>query len=161
MTSDNGAPAVMQRRNLFAGAGVTAALALTAGSSALEGFLPGRALPGVVTRLERAMGSGSANQVAVCFAEDYRVVTPHHPSRDFTGRDRVRQTWTGIFANVPDHQGRLLRWSRGTDGSTWTEWEMTGTTTAGPPYHAVGPAILTIRGGLIVSARFYVDQVEA
>ncbi len=151
----------LERRGFFVGSWAGAALALTAGSFALDSLWSGRALPAVVTRLERAMNSADADEVAACFARNYKAVTPHHPSRDFTGNDQVRRNWATIFAQVPNHQGRLLRWSVGGDGSVWTEWQMTGTTTSGTPYHATGPAILTIRGRVITTARFYVDQVDA
>jgi ketosteroid isomerase-like protein len=146
----------MDRRNLLAGAGT--AIASTVGLGSAARFWPDWGKPGVVNRLERAMSSGDANKVAACFAADFHVVTPLHPSRGFTGNERVRQNWAAIFAQVPDHQGRLLRWSRESD-VTWTEWAMVGTTTAGAPYRAGGPAILTIKGGLITAARFYLDQV--
>ncbi|GIJ48206.1 hypothetical protein Val02_50920 [Virgisporangium aliadipatigenens] len=135
----------------------TFAAALTSGAS--ERFRPGRGKPEVVERLERAMSSGDADKVAACFAVDFTVVTPLHPSRGFTGNAQVRKNWAGIFALVPDHKGRLLRWSRGADGSIWTEWSMTGTTVAGAPYRAGGPAILTVEHGVIAAARFYLDQV--
>ena len=73
------------------------------------GIRPDREKPEVVSRLERAMSSGDANQVAACFAGDFQVVTPLHPSRGFTGNEKVRQNWAAIFAQVPDRRGRLLR----------------------------------------------------
>jgi ketosteroid isomerase-like protein len=150
---------MIDRRKLLVGAGSAAAgIASTIGFGATEGSWPDRHRPDVVNRLERAMSSGNADQVAACFAVDFRVETPLHPARGFTGNERVRQNWAAIFAQVPDHSGRLLRWSRGSDG-VWTEWAMTGTTTAGAPYRAGGPAFLRIRGGRIASARFYLDQV--
>jgi ketosteroid isomerase-like protein len=147
----------MDRRNLMAGAGAAVTAAL--GTGAPERLGLGRGRPEVVSRLERAMSSGDADKVAACFAVDFTVMTPLHPSRGFTGNEQVRKNWAGIFAQVPDHRGRLLRWSRGADGSIWTEWSMTGTTVAGTPYRAGGPAILTIRHGVIAAARFYLDQV--
>jgi ketosteroid isomerase-like protein len=142
----------------MAGAGA-AAVATSLGTGVPERFGLGWGRPEVVSRLEEAMSSGDADKVAACFAVDFVVVTPLHPSRGFTGNEQVRKNWAGIFAQVPNHKGQLLRWSRGADGSIWTEWSMTGTTVAGTPYRAGGPAILTIKHAVIAAARFYLDQV--
>jgi ketosteroid isomerase-like protein len=150
---------MVDRRSLLAGAGAAAAgIASVPGLGAPDRWWPDRDTSKAVNRLERAMSSGDADQVAACFAVDFRCETPLHPSRGFIGNEKVRQNWSAIFARVPDHKGRLLRRSWGSDG-TWTEWAMTGTTTAGEPYRAGGPAFLTIKGGRIAAARFYLDQV--
>lgn len=43
----------------------------------------------LIDRLEGAINSHDASQVAACFSEDYRCEMPLHPSRSFTGSNHV------------------------------------------------------------------------
>lgn len=114
--------------------------------------------PKIVDRMERAMSSQDPSQVAACFTEDYHVVTPLHPAREFTGNDQVLKNWTAIFDRVRDHRARVLRWAEDAD-FLWTEWEMTGATADGAAYRAAGVALLTVEGDRVAAARFYLEHV--
>jgi SnoaL-like domain len=64
-----------------------------------------------------------------------------------------------IFGHVPDLKASVLR-SAEDGGLLWSEWEMTGTTTAGAGDLARGVAILRIEDDRVTWARFYLDPVE-
>jgi ketosteroid isomerase-like protein len=112
----------------------------------------------VLRRVEQAMNAHDLEALVGCFTEDYHCEIPMHPARSFVGQDQVRRNWTGLFTNVPDLRARVLRSAQ--DGDLlWSEWEMTGTTTAGTVYLARGVAILGIKGDRITWSRFYIDPV--
>jgi ketosteroid isomerase-like protein len=114
----------------------------------------------VLDRLRDAIDSHDPNQVAACFTDDYRSEVPHHPERAFTGVEQVRRNWTAIFADVPDITASIVRTA--TNGTEiWSEWELTGTTSAGARVAFVGPDVLTVREGRISWTRFYLDRVAA
>ena len=115
--------------------------------------------PEILDRMQQAMSSQDASQVAECFAEDYYCEFPLHPSRTFVGNDQVRKNWAGLFERVPDHEAHLLRWAPapGAEAGIWSEWEMVGTTLDGAAHRAGGVAILTVEGDRVAAARFYLD----
>lgn len=116
------------------------------------------AKPAILDRMERAMSSQDASQVAACFTADYRCEMPLDPSRGFIGREQVLRNWTALFARVRDHKARVLRWAVDAD-STWSEWDMTGITADGTPHRAGGVAVLTVEGNRVAAARSYLDLV--
>jgi hypothetical protein len=108
----------------------------------------------IAERLAAAMNAHDVDAFAACFASDYDSVQPAHPDRAFTGKEQVRKNWTEVFAGVPDFRAELAGASA--DGDTlWTEWRWTGT-----GLEMAGVIIFGIRGGLIASARLYVENVE-
>ena len=114
----------------------------------------------ILERMLRAINAHDIFAMVGCFADDYRCEIPLHPSRSFVGNDHVRQNWTGLFSRVPDIEARVLRWVE--DGDTlWSEWEMTGTTTGGVDFRAVGVAILGVEDDRFAGARFYLDPSTA
>ena len=113
----------------------------------------------VLRRMEKAMNTHDLEAFADCFAEDFRSVLPIHPGRNFTGRDRMRSNWAGLFAHVPDLMATVLQ--SVVDGDqVWSEWEISGTTVGGEEYLSRGVAILRVRGEQIASVRFYLDDVD-
>jgi ketosteroid isomerase-like protein len=113
----------------------------------------------VLDRMQQAMTGHDLEALVACFAEHYDCEMPMHPSHSFVGRDNVRRNWTGLFAHVPDLKASVLR--SADDGDLlWSEWEMTGTTVAGPGYLARGVAILRVEDDQVAWARFYLDPVE-
>lgn len=113
----------------------------------------------VVERLVAATNRHDLDALVGCFAEDYRLEAPAHPSRGFKGREQVRRNWEGIFAGVPDIQVETLRIA--VDGDVaWSEWEMRGTRRDGARHLGRGPIIFGIRDGLIAWGRFYVEPVD-
>ncbi len=113
----------------------------------------------VLQRLLRAVNNHRLDDLVACFAVGYRNETPVHPRRSFRGRDQVRRNWSEIFTWVPDIRARVH--STAFDGGTlWTEWEMAGTRTDGAAFLMRGVVIFAVAGGLISSARFYLEPVE-
>jgi hypothetical protein len=114
----------------------------------------------VLDRLRDAIDSHDPSQVVACFTDDYRSEVPHHPDRSFTGIEQVRRNWTAIFVDVPDISASIVRTA--TNGAEiWSEWELTGTDSAGARVTFVGPVVLTAREGRISWTRFYLDRVDA
>jgi ketosteroid isomerase-like protein len=113
----------------------------------------------VLRRMEMAMNLHDLDALADCFAEDFRSELPIHPRRSFTGRERMRSNWAGLFAHVPDLAARVLQ-SVADGDQVWSEWEIGGTTVAGEQYLSRGVAILRLRGERIASVRFYLDDVD-
>jgi hypothetical protein len=118
-------------------------------------------LPAQVARLRDAINSHDAARVADCFTENYQCDMPLHPSRDFTGRARVRENYGAIFARVPDLRATVLRSCRDESGLVWSEWEMSGTSEEGIPSVSTGVVIiLSTVDERIAHTRFYLDAVS-
>ena len=113
----------------------------------------------VLNRLVDATNRHDLDALAACFAEDYRLEMPVHPSRGFEGRAQVRRNWEQIFAGIPDIEVETLRTAVDAD-VVWSEWEMRGTRRDGAPQVMRGPIIFGVRDGLIAWGRFYVEAVD-
>jgi ketosteroid isomerase-like protein len=113
----------------------------------------------VLWRMERAMKTHDLDALVDCFAEDFHSELPIHPGRSFTGRERMRSNWAGLFAHVPDLAARVLQ-SVADGDQVWSEWEVSGTTVEGEQYLSRGVGILRLRGEQIASVRFYLDDVD-
>jgi ketosteroid isomerase-like protein len=110
-------------------------------------------------RLNDAWNSHVAESVARLFAEDYQSGQPNHPGREFVGRSQVLANWSAVFDGVPDFAAALVGWAL--DGDTeWAEWDWSGVHTDGTPFSMRGVTILTVRHGLISSARLYMEPVD-
>jgi ketosteroid isomerase-like protein len=111
-------------------------------------------------RLLRATNDHDLDGVVECFADDYENQTPAHPARSFRGREQVRRNWEQIFTFVADLEARVVR--RATEGATlWTEWEMSGTRRDGSRHEMRGVIIFGVHERRAVSARFYLEPVDA
>jgi len=116
-------------------------------------------MAGLLERINDAMNSHNANNVAALFAEDYQSFQPVHPSRGFGGSQQVATNWTAVFDGVPDFHAELLAAS--VDGQVeWGEWQWRGTHTDGSAFLMRGITILVGRDGLIAQARLYMEPVE-
>jgi ketosteroid isomerase-like protein len=114
----------------------------------------------VIERLQRATDEHDLDGIVGCFAADYRNETPAHPARGFTGRDQVRANWEMILQSVPDITVRTTRMV--VDGGTvWCEMEHHGTRRDGTPHAMTGVILFEVADGLIQSARFYLEPVDA
>lgn len=114
----------------------------------------------VIDRLAQAVNRHDLEGLVSCFADDYVNETPVHPRRGFIGNDQVRTNWTRIFAGVPNIEAAVLRRAE-SDDRVWTEWEMSGTRSEDHGLFLMrGVVIFGIRGDVISSARFYLEQVE-
>ena len=116
--------------------------------------------PAVIDRLIAATNAHDLDALVECFSSGYVNETPAHPPRGFRGRDQVRRNWSTIFATVPDISGCVT--ATVVDGNrVWTEWEMRGTRPDGSLHAMAGVIIFGITNDEIVSARFYLEPVEA
>jgi ketosteroid isomerase-like protein len=112
-----------------------------------------------VERLVEATNSHQVEAVVACFAPDYRLESPLHPARSFSGQEQVRRNWTQIFAGVPNLAARVL--AQAVDGQTiWTEWEMSGTRRDGQPHLMRGVFVFGVFDGLIRTGRMFLELVD-
>jgi ketosteroid isomerase-like protein len=122
----------------------------------------GETSEGPVATIERLVSATNAHdveRVVACFAEDYTLDAPAHPSRAFRGKDQVRRNWTQIFAGVPDVVARLQRIA--VDGEVvWTEWEMAGTRRDGATHLMRGVFIFGVEAAQIRWGRMFLEPVE-
>jgi ketosteroid isomerase-like protein len=113
----------------------------------------------VLRRLQDATNAHDIEAICACFARDYRNETPVHPARGFTGSEQVRRNWTQILTAIPDLTAEVV--GSAVSGETvWSEWEHRGTRPDGTPHLMRGVIVLTVNGGLIASARFYLEPVD-
>lgn len=112
-----------------------------------------------VERLEGAINSHDIDQLVACFAPDFVSRQPAHPSRDFTGREQVRQNWAMIFAGVPDLRAKLVRSTLSGD-TAWAEWEWSGTRRDGQPHEMRGVTVQGISGDQLAWVNFYMEMVD-
>lgn len=120
---------------------------------------PGHEPLRVVERLRDATNAHDLDGIVGCFAADYRNETPVHPARGFVGREQVRRNWTQILAAIPDVSTEIVASVAARD-TVWTEWEHRGTRPDGSPHLLRGVIIFEVRGGLIATARFYLEPVD-
>ena len=113
----------------------------------------------VVRRLRVVTNAHDIDAIVACFASDYRNETPAHPARSFVGNEQVRRNWTQILAAIPDISTEILA-SAVSGTMVWTEWEHRGTRRDGTAHLMRGVIVFGIAGGLIASARFFLEPVE-
>jgi ketosteroid isomerase-like protein len=114
----------------------------------------------MMDRVLAAMNAHDLDAFVACFSPDYRSEQPAHPDRAFTGRDQVRENWTGVFAGVPDFRAELLA-SATTDGGVEIgEWHWHGAYTDGSPFAMQGVTVMGIERGQIAWGRLYMDVIE-
>ena len=113
----------------------------------------------VVQRLQAVTNAHDIDAIVACFTSDYRNETPAHPARNFVGNEQVRRNWTKILAAIPDISTEILA-SAASGTVVWTEWEHRGTRRDGTAHLMRGVIVFGIAGGLIASARFFLEPVE-
>jgi len=114
----------------------------------------------MMRRVLAAMNAHDVDAFVACFAPDYRSEQPAHPARAFTGRDQVRENWTGVFAGVPDFRAELLASATAEGGVEIGEWHWQGTFTDGSPFALKGVTVRGIEDGHIAWGRLYMAPVE-
>ena len=113
-----------------------------------------------IDRLTAATNAHDVDGIVACFADDYELTSPNHPSRSFRGTAQVRRNWEGFFAGVPDLSTRVVR--SACDGETiFTEWEMTGTRRDGVKHHLTGVFVFGVREEKIRWGRMFLEPVDA
>jgi hypothetical protein len=120
---------------------------------------PGEDPAAAVERLLAAVNAHDLEAMVGCFAQDYVNVTPAHPQRGFGGSQQVRRNWSQLFAGVPDLQAKVLDAAVAGD-RVWAEWDISGTRRDGARFAMRGVVIFAVSGGVIASARFYLEPVE-
>jgi SnoaL-like domain len=112
----------------------------------------------LVDRLARATNEHNLEALSLCFAPEYRNVTPVHPARGFRGRAQVRKNWEQIFAAVPDISAEVRWVANGSE--VWSEWEMRGSRLDGSRHLMRGVVIFGVDHGQASWARFYLEPVQ-
>jgi hypothetical protein len=110
----------------------------------------------VIESLRSAFNAHDLDAFVGHFAADYDSKWPIHPDRDFRGVQHVRDRWSGNFERIPDFRGDLLAVAIVGDDA-WTEWRWHGTRLDGSAFDEQGVIIYTVRSGLIVAARLYLE----
>jgi hypothetical protein len=114
-----------------------------------------------VDRLVDAINAQDIEKFMACFAPSFDTVWPAHPARSFTGTDRVRSNWEGIFAAYPGVRATVLTRVQHGD-EIWGEWEFQGDSKDdGPAFWQRGVIIAKVAGDAIVQTRFYMEPVES
>jgi len=109
----------------------------------------------VVRRLIDAINSHDLDALAATFAADFTCAWPAHPARSFTGPERVRQNWAGVFAQFPDI--RIAVTGSAVSGDEfWGEFHYLRPGAA----DLRGVIIIKVRGDEIVQSRFYMEEVD-
>jgi len=121
-------------------------------------------LPPTLQRLVTATNAHDLDGLVACFADDYRLVMPNHPSRNFTGPGQVRRNWEQFFALIPDITASVTAAAAGpVDDQWWTEWEMSGTRLDGSRHLFRGVMITTVgpqEDDLVRANRFYLEPTD-
>jgi ketosteroid isomerase-like protein len=113
----------------------------------------------VLRRLQDATNAHDIEAIVACFAPDYRNETPVHPARSFVGNEQVRRNWTQILTAIPDISAEIV--ASAVSGETvWSEWEHRGTRPDGSVHLMRGVIVFSVDGGLIASARFFLEPVD-
>jgi ketosteroid isomerase-like protein len=113
----------------------------------------------VVAQLVERTNAHDIDGLVACFAPDYVLTNPVHPSRSFVGVDGVRSNWEQFFAAIPDLRVTVLRTASAGD-EVWVEQSMTGTRRDGAAHDIRGIMVLTVRDGLVQANSFYLEPVE-
>ena len=113
----------------------------------------------VVVYLVERTNAHDLDGLVACFAPDYVLTNPVHPSRGFVGIASVRSNWEKFFAAIPDIHITVSRTA--SDGEVvWVEQSVTGTRLDGAAHDLRGVMVLTVRDGLVRANSFYVEPVE-
>lgn len=112
----------------------------------------------IIERLQQAQNAHDLDAFVACFAADYQSDQPLHPERSFRGAAQVRKNWSGIFHDVPNFHGDLLR--SAVDGDVvWTEWDWFGDRRDGTRFEMRGVIVLGTHAEQIQWARLYIEPV--
>ena len=110
----------------------------------------------VIESLRAAWNAHDLDAFVGHFAADYDSRWPIHPDRDFRGAEHVRERWSANFERMPDFRADLLALATFGDDA-WTEWRWHGTRLDGSTFDEQGVIIYTVRSGIIVAARLYLE----
>ena len=118
-----------------------------------------RGLEEFLRRLVSATNGHDLDGLASCFASDYVNVTPAHPARGFTGRERVRANWQQIFTFVPDVTMDVVGWAARGE-CLWLEMRMHGIRRDGTHHEMHGVVVFTVADGRATAGRFFLEPLD-
>lgn len=94
-----------------------------------------------------------------CFDADYHDEAPARRGEVIEGREKVRENFARLFADIQDLKAELLGVAVEED-TVWMEWRMHGTRPDATPFEFVGVNIFGVREGRIVWGRIYTELVR-
>ncbi|KGN30386.1 hypothetical protein N802_07010 [Knoellia sinensis KCTC 19936] len=113
----------------------------------------------VITQIAERTNAHDLEGLAALFHEDYQSEQPFHPARGFGGRAQMKANWGALLTGIPDMRAEISASVQ--DGDVvWSECHWWGTTEQGEPFDMRGITQFTVRDGLIVSGRLFVELVE-
>ena len=113
----------------------------------------------VITHLIERTNAHDLDGLVACFAPDYVLNNPVHPSRSFVGLAPVRSNWEQFFAAIPDIHVTVSRTACAGE-EVWVEQSVTGTRRDGATHDLRGVMVFTVREGLVRANTFYLEPVE-
>jgi ketosteroid isomerase-like protein len=114
----------------------------------------------MMNRLLAALNAHDLDAFVECFASDYRSDQPAHPDRAFSGREKVRENWTSVFAGIPDISAELVVSATAEPAVEIGEWRWRGTHTDGAPFAMRGVTVMGVVDEHIAWGRLYMEAVE-
>lgn len=107
-----------------------------------------------------ALNAHDLDRFVALFAAKYDSEQPAHPSRAFTGRDKVRENWHSVFSGVSDFRAELMLATAAGDAVEVGEWRWSGTHVDGAPFEMRGVTVLGIEDEQVVWGRLYMEPVD-
>lgn len=113
----------------------------------------------VVERWVQAMNKHDLETAVSCFDFHYHDEAPARRGEIVDGREKVRENFARLFADVRDLKAELLRIAVEED-TVWMEWRMDGTRPDAAPFEFAGVNIFGVRDGRIAWGRIYTELVR-
>ena len=114
----------------------------------------------VLDKMRSVLNAHDLDGFVALFAEEYDSEQPVHPSRAFTGSDKVRENWDSVFSGVPDFRAELLSAATTDDGVEIGEWRWSGTHLDGAPFEMRGVSVLGVENERVAWGRLYMEPVD-
>ena len=114
----------------------------------------------VLDKMRSVLNAHDLDGFVALFAEEYDSEQPVHPSRAFTGSDKVRENWGSVFSGVPDFRAELLSAATTDDGVEIGEWRWSGTHLDGAPFEMRGVSVLGVENERVAWGRLYMEPVD-
>ena len=114
----------------------------------------------VLDKMHSVLNAHDLDGFVALFAGEYGSEQPVHPSRAFTGIDKVRENWAGVFSGVPDFCAELLLAATTDDGVEVGEWRWSGTHLDGAPFQMRGVTVLGVEHDQVAWGRLYMEPVD-
>lgn len=93
------------------------------------------------------------------FRCDYHDEAPARRGEIVEGREKVRENFSRLFADIRDLRAEILGMAVEED-TVWMEWRMHGTRPDGSPFEFAGVNIFGVREGRIGWGRIYTEVVR-